>query len=106
LIAERWRDLYSKTNDPQGACIDAGNYRSTAELRMLIEEFSAAQQELERIRKENDYLRGVVAYSGLPCIHCGLEKDDMHRCQHGFPGCARADDMLCADIRHQSEESN
>jgi hypothetical protein len=56
------------------------------------------QGELERLRKENDILRGIVAYSELPCVHCRLSKDDMSRCQFGFPGCARADDMLCADM--------
>lgn len=54
--------------------------------------------ELERLRKENGVLRAFVANIDLPCMHCRLSKDDMHRCQLGFPGCARADDMLCADM--------
>lgn len=51
-------------------------------------------EELVRLRKENDALRKIVAESSMDCIYCGLSRDDMNRCRSGFPGCARADDML------------
>lgn len=54
------------------------------------------ESENDRLRKENDYLRGVVANSDLPCVYCKLSREDMGKCASGFPGCARADDMLCA----------
>jgi hypothetical protein len=46
---------------------------------------------------ENDTLRAYLAYGSDPCIYCGLDKGDMAKCQSGFPGCARADDMTAAD---------
>jgi len=50
--------------------------------------------ELERLRKENDIMRGLIAESNMDCIYCGLPKADMVKCPSGFPGCGRADDML------------
>lgn len=63
-----------------------------------VEKFpeEADKPEIERLRKENDFLRGVVANSDLPCLYCRLSAEDMNKCKHGFPGCSRADDMLCA----------
>jgi hypothetical protein len=52
------------------------------------------QGELERLRKENDTMRVIIAKSDLDCIYCGLPKKDMAKCKHGFPGCGRADDLL------------
>jgi hypothetical protein len=52
--------------------------------------------EIERLRSENDHLRGILAYSSLPCIFCSLPAAEMGKCLHGFPGCARADDMMSA----------
>jgi hypothetical protein len=52
------------------------------------------QSELERLRKENDILRGLIADSNMECIYCGLPKAEMAKCPSGFPGCGRADDML------------
>jgi len=50
--------------------------------------------ELARLRQENDVLRKLVAESDLDCVYCGLPKADMAKCQLGFPGCGRADDLL------------
>ncbi len=50
---------------------------------------------LAEANKENDKLRGILAASKLPCIYCGLE--DMGLCRKGFPGCARADDLMVND---------
>jgi hypothetical protein len=51
--------------------------------------------DLERFRKENDILRGIVANAKIPCVYCGLE--NMAECKLGFPGCAKADDMMIGD---------
>lgn len=52
---------------------------------------------IEKLRAENDKLRALLANGSDPCIYCGLPKPDMARCEHGFPGCGRADDMLSAE---------
>lgn len=49
---------------------------------------------IARLRKENDYLRGLVVALPIPCTHCGLA--NMAQCARGFPGCAKADDLMCA----------
>lgn len=53
--------------------------------------------ELIRLRRENDQLRGLIANSEMNCIYCELPKAEMMRCESGFPGCARADDIMLAD---------
>jgi hypothetical protein len=45
------------------------------------------------LRIESDKLRALLAWGSDPCIYCGLEREDMARCNSGFPGCARSDDM-------------
>lgn len=50
--------------------------------------------ELERLRKENDILRGI-ATKIMPCHYCGV--DHIAKCPHGFPGCSLADDLSCAE---------
>lgn len=52
------------------------------------------QEELTRLRKENDIMRKLIAESDMNCLYCGLPKADMAKCQLGFPGCGRADDLL------------
>lgn len=49
----------------------------------------------ERLTKENDYLRGLIPKLTGKCVHCGLE--NMGLCKYGFPGCAWADDIMCAE---------
>lgn len=50
---------------------------------------------IAELEQENDKLRGIIANAPIPCIYCKLPKDDMAKCRSGFPGCARADDMMC-----------
>ncbi len=50
--------------------------------------------EIARLRAENDKLRKLLADAPIPCVYCGLSHEDLNRCQHGFPGCGRADDMM------------
>lgn len=52
--------------------------------------------DLERLEKENDVLRGIIANSKIDCIYCGLKKSAMAECASGFPGCARLDDITNA----------
>lgn len=51
--------------------------------------------DIERLKRENTVLRGLVAKLVRPCHYCGL--DDMSKCARGFPGCALADDLMCGD---------
>ena len=53
------------------------------------------------LQKENSCLRTMVAKANIPCAHCGL--DDMSKCLHGFPGCAKADDILCGEDEAMKE---
>jgi len=59
-----------------------------------------SSNELERLRAENDCLRGIAA-KVMPCHYCGAE--EIAKCPHGFPGCALADDMFCAESSANAE---
>ena len=52
--------------------------------------------ERDAARKENDTLRGIIANADILCMYCGLSKSEQGKCASGFPGCARADDMMSA----------
>jgi hypothetical protein len=43
---------------------------------------------------ENNTMRRIIANSEIDCVYCKLPKVDMAKCVSGFPGCARADDMM------------
>lgn len=58
---------------------------------------SIAMLEIEELRAENDRLRWLLAKGSDPCVYCGLSKKDMAKCASGFPGCARADDLMAVD---------
>jgi hypothetical protein len=53
------------------------------------------ETEIERLRRENDMLRGLLPALEASCAYCGLT--DMAQCQRGFPGCAQADDLMCSN---------
>lgn len=53
------------------------------------------ESESDRLLRENTILRGLVSKSGAPCVYCGLTNISL--CKQGFPGCAQADDIMCAD---------
>ena len=44
--------------------------------------------------EENTRLRAALATSKDPCVYCQLSYEDMGECRAGFPGCARADDLV------------
>lgn len=66
---------------------------------------SKLKKENRRLRGENDYLRGLVASVHMPCVYCKLPLAEMGKCQSGFPGCARADDMLAMRYPPTEEEN-
>ena len=51
---------------------------------------------IARLREENDRLRGLLAKGQGPCVYCNLPAEDIAKCQSGFPGCARMDDIINA----------
>jgi len=53
-----------------------------------------AESQLAEVSKENDKLRGLLAWGNDPCVYCTLPRAEMQRCRSGFPGCARGDDMM------------
>lgn len=57
--------------------------------------------DVSQLAKENDIMRTILAHSPLPCLYCALSASDMGRCRSGFPGCGRADDMMCAILPKQ-----
>lgn len=63
-------------------------------------------QERDELRAENNNLRALLAYGTDPCIYCGLQAEDLPKCSSGFPGCARADDMMLIDNPWPTEIRN
>lgn len=57
------------------------------------------QDEYERVKRENDFLRALVGNSDKSCVYCGLGAENQAQCERGFPGCARGDDqVLCKNF--------
>lgn len=75
-----------------------------------IQLFVAQENDIHKLRQENDILRGIAA-NIMPCHYCGV--DNIAKCPRGFPGCGLVDDMMAAedcmsgeimDLRSQLEE--
>lgn len=49
--------------------------------------------ELREKDAENKKLRALLAASDADCPYCELPAHEMERCEMGFPGCSRADDL-------------
>jgi hypothetical protein len=72
-------------------------YRNLQQTGTVTEKFEAITRFLENTLEENDRLRAALANSELPCVYCGLSAKEWIKCQHGFPGCARFDDVAAYD---------
>ena len=55
--------------------------------------------ENESLRAENDKLRYILAVGSDPCIYCTLPASDMPKCERGFPGCGRMDDITVGELK-------
>jgi hypothetical protein len=62
---------------------------------LVTSEVHEAANHIAAVEAENDALRRALATSNADCPYCGLKANEMAKCAHGFPGCARADDMNC-----------
>jgi hypothetical protein len=56
----------------------------------------ALLDEVDSLKEENNKLRGLLAAGQGDCVYCGLPAADIAKCPHGFPGCARMDDIVNA----------
>lgn len=63
-----------------------------AKWREFAERINLHVDELDRLCKENDVLRGLMPALGAPCVYCG--EKDISKCARGFPGCPQADDLM------------
>lgn len=50
-------------------------------------------EERREYQEENDTLRVLLAKGKGPCVYCQLPAEDIAKCQFGFPGCGRMDDL-------------
>jgi hypothetical protein len=57
------------------------------------------ERELREVQSENIRLRAALANSNGACVYCTLPKEQWAECRSGFPGCARADDVMgCPEL--------
>lgn len=65
---------------------------------------AALRTKLAAVAEENTRLRAALAHSDQPCAYCTLPAERWGECQHGFPGCARADDAVgCPELGARME---
>jgi hypothetical protein len=74
--------------------IDATRLRHERDTARLL--LAQAQRERDEARSENDKLRGLLAKSDKDCPYCGLPAAEISKCEQGFPGCGRMDDIISA----------
>lgn len=55
---------------------------------------AASSRSMAEMLAEIARLRAVLARSKDPCVYCSLPAERWTECRSGFPGCARADDMM------------
>ncbi len=57
------------------------------------------ERELREVQSENIRLRAALANSNGACVYCTLPREQWAECRSGFPGCARADDVMgCPEL--------
>lgn len=110
----RWKADMRAIKRWQDAGGDKNTWPDHADLCVwLLDEMDKLAHDIERHMgvtnekvRENDHLRGLVGNLKIPCVYCGLE--NMGECRSGFPGCARADDIMIGEdafIRGLSEKA-
>jgi hypothetical protein len=62
------------------------------------------QEHLLLERADNDKLRHLLAKGKNNCVHCGLAAKHIPRCERGFPGYARMDDLMEKDRTETENE--
>lgn len=59
---------------------------------------------LEGVLHENDVLRGLLAKGKGDCQYCSLPADQIGKCERGFPGCSRMDDIVNYPAKEAEEK--
>lgn len=67
-------------------------------LRKELRQAISLLYDQNRLLAENETLRLILAKSNIPCIYCS--KENMAECERGFPGCAKADDIIVGEEYH------
>ncbi|MBA9071860.1 hypothetical protein FHR71_005653 [Methylobacterium sp. RAS18] len=76
-------------------------------LAPILAALATATAERDLSHRTNDLLRAALANSGGPCVYCTLPREEWVKCEHGFPGCGRADDaMLCPHFGAEMEAND
>lgn len=81
------------TKNGRGSCLPhplTEEARAELKLKTLA---ARSEAQIAELKRENDCLRGIAA-KVMPCHYCGAK--EIAKCPRGFPGCALADDMACA----------
>lgn len=94
-IRAKWVDEIPRTHF-DGCFLTRGH--PGCAIARLLGHIDALEDRAKEQRAENDTLKGILAKSNLPCIYCQLPADRMAECKSGFPGCARADDIMTVEI--------
>lgn len=74
------------------------NNRNETRWRLLMQLQQQQSTAMEALGRENNTIKMILAKQAIPCLYCGLE--DMSKCAKGFPGCAKADDLICGEEEH------
>lgn len=78
---------------------DEAEFHTGAGMRVTSTFARQLERELNEATAENTGLRAALASSKDPCLYCQLPKGEMAKCRSGFPGCARADDLMgCPEL--------
>jgi hypothetical protein len=62
----------------------------------LLNQRDDSHKRSAELEVENNKLRGLLAQGKGDCVYCGLPAAEISKCPHGFPGCARMDDIVNA----------
>lgn len=91
--------VFRPTQGAQKYCVECRANKNAPKQKGLGKE----RGRIAELEKENSRLRSLLAAGEGDCVYCGLSKQDMAKCSHGFPGCARADDLLEEQLVEKAE---